>query len=100
MDDEIRSCRSTEVNRQAMFDAIEKNPSIRIQMLTNDVLCGQKNTMNILHEIGKIWKKTRWISHELTKAQMQKRVNVAQDLLNRQKQTTFLEKQLVTIDGK
>ena len=75
--DNPHSGRPIEVDRQAVLEAIEETPSLTTRMLAEDFDCDQKTIVNILHELGKIWKKTHWIPHELTEAQKRKRVNCA-----------------------
>ena len=75
--DNPSSGRPIEVDRQAVLEAIEETPSLTTRMLAEDFDCDQKTIVNILHELGKIWKKTRWVPHELAKAQKRKRVNCA-----------------------
>ena len=98
--DNPRSGRPIEVDRQAVLEAIEETPSLTTRMLAEDFDCDQKTIVNILHELGKIWKKTRWVPHELTEAQKRKRVNFSQTLLNRQNETPFLANRLITGDEK
>lgn len=99
IEDKPRSGHPQEVDRQAVLEAIEETPSLTTRMLAEDFDCDQKTIVNMLHELGKIWKKTRWVPHELTEAQKRKRVNAAQSLLDRQRQAPFLD-QLITGDEK
>jgi hypothetical protein len=69
-------------------------------MLAEDFDCDQSTIVRILHELGKVWKKIRWVLHELTAAQKTKRVDCTQTLLNRQNETPFLTNRLITGDEK
>jgi len=89
LEDRTRLGRPIEVDRQAVLDTIEEHPSLTTRMLAEDFGCGHTIIENILHELGKVWKKTRWVPHELTAAQKAKRVAVAQTLLDRQEQYAF-----------
>jgi histone-lysine N-methyltransferase SETMAR len=100
LEDKARSGRPIEVDRQAVLNAIEETPSLTTRMLADDFDCDHTTIVQILHELGKVWKKTRWVPHELTEAQKTKRVNAAQILLNRQRRTPFLANQLITGDEK
>lgn len=97
--DKPRSGRPREVDRHAVLDAIEENPSMTTRMLAEDFECSKTTIEEILREAGKVWKKSKWIPHELTQAQKQKRIDVATALLNRNNETPFLES-IVTGDEK
>ena len=66
-----------EVDRQAVLNAIEASPSLTTRMLAEDFDCAQSTIVEILKKLGKVWRKTRWLPHELTDAQKIKRVNCA-----------------------
>jgi histone-lysine N-methyltransferase SETMAR len=99
LEDKSRSGRPQEVVRQAVLAAIEETPSLTTRMLAEDFDCEQSTIVRILHELGKVWKKTRWVPHELTPAQKTKRLNAAQALLDRHCRASFLD-QLITGDEK
>lgn len=99
LEDQPRSGRPQEVDRQAVLAAVEETPSLTTRMLADDFNCDHSTIVRILNELGKVWMKTRWVPHELTPAQMTKRVNGAQTLLNRQNRVPFLD-QLITGDEK
>lgn len=92
--------RPREVDRQAVLNSIEAAPSLTTRMLAEEFECAQSTIVEILKELGKVWKKTRWVPHELTDAQKIKRVNCAQVLLDRQNETPFLANRLITGDEK
>lgn len=98
--DQSRSGRPQEVDRQAVLEAIEETPSMTCEMLAEDFECSPQTICNVLHELGKVWKKTRWVPHELTQTQKTKRVNASQALLDRQNATPFLANRLITGDEK
>lgn len=89
-----------EIERDAVLEAIEETPSLTTRMLAEDFGCSHTAIEDILHDLGKVWKKTRWVPHELTDAQKTKRVNAAQVLLDRQNETPFLANRLITGDEK
>lgn len=99
LEDQPRLGRPREIDRQAVLEAIEEAPSLTTRMLADDFECDQWTIVRVLEELGKVWKKTRWVPHELTNAQKQNRVNAAQTLLNRQRRTPFLDN-LITGDEK
>jgi histone-lysine N-methyltransferase SETMAR len=53
LSDKPRSGRSREVNRQAVVNAIEEDPSMTTRMLADDFDCDHVTILTILHEAGK-----------------------------------------------
>jgi transposase len=51
--DKPRSGRPREVDRQAVVNAIEENPSMTSRMLAEDFECDHATILNILHEAGR-----------------------------------------------
>ena len=86
-EDQPRAGRPREVDREAVLAAIEESPSLTTRMLADG--CVHGTIENILHEAGKVWKKTRWVPQEMTAAQKRNRVAAAQRLLERQETTPF-----------
>lgn len=86
LEDKKRSGRPREIDREAVIHAIEEAPTMTTRMLAEDFDCVHGTIENILHEAGLRWRKTRWIPYELTNAQKQRRVEVAEQLLNRHNQ--------------
>ena len=82
-EDQPRAGRPREVDREAVLTAIEESPSLTTRMLADDFGCVHGTIENILHEAGKVMKKTRWVPHEMTAAQKRNRVAAAQRLLER-----------------
>ena len=111
--DDPRSGRPRDVNCHAIIETIEENPSMTTRMLAEDFGCSHVWVAEILKEagkshflhpyshfsLGKTWKKSRWVPHELSDEQKQRRVDMATALLERNNETPFLEN-IVTGDEK
>jgi len=89
LQDKARSGRPREVDREAVLRAIEANPTSTTRMLADDFECSHTEIELILHEAGIKWRKIRWVPHLLTNAQKQKRVTIATELLERQREERF-----------
>ena len=105
--------RPREVDRQAVIDKIEANPSMTSRMLADEFECTNPTILNILNEAGKhAFKplspitlglkslKCKWVPHELTETQKQKRVDVCARLLKRYEEDDSLLNDIVTCDEK
>lgn len=99
LNDKPRSGRPREIDRQAVIEAIEEDPTLTVRDLANDFDCGVARIHEILKAAGKNWKKSNWIPKELTQAQKTKRRRTARRLLRRQNRVPFLNN-VVTIDEK
>ena len=69
LEDRTRLGRPIEVDRQAVLDTIEEHPSLTTRMLAEDFGCGHTIIENILHELGKVWKRhvgspMSWLQHK------------------------------------
>jgi histone-lysine N-methyltransferase SETMAR len=99
LDDQPRSGRPREIDREAVIEAIDEDPTLTVRDLANDFECGVARIHEILKAAGKKWKKSNWIPHELNQSQKDKRRRIARKLLRRQNRTPFLNR-IVTIDEK
>ena len=95
-----RSGRPREVNRQAVINKIEEQPSMTTRMLADEFDCHHSTIEEILHEAGKKWLKSKWVPHELTDAQKQKRLDVATRLFDRYSSDQLSLEYIVTCDEK
>lgn len=94
-----RSGRPREIDRDAVIETIDLDPTLTTGDLAEDFDCGETIIRKILKEAGKIWKKASWVPHGLNPNQMQTRMDVAKLLLNRHHRSPFLNK-IITIDEK
>ena len=100
LEDQPRSGRPQEVDRQAVLEMVEENPSMTCRMLAEEFDCCFKTIANILHELGKAWKKSKWVLHELTEAQKEKRAEVARRHLDRYAREPGFLNDIITCDEK
>jgi len=99
LNDQPRSGRPREIDREAVIEAIEEDPTLTTEDLAGDFECTQMAIWKILKAAGKKWRKSNWIPKELTQAQKNKRKKIARKLLRRQNRTPFLDN-IVTVDEK
>lgn len=99
IEDQPRSGRPREIDRDALLEHVEANPTKSTRMLAADFGCSHTQIIEILHELGKTWRCSKWVPHDLTPGQRQLRVNIATELLLRHQQRPFLEK-ILTSDVK
>jgi transposase len=97
--DQPRSGRPREIDREAVIEAIDLDPTLTVRDLANEFECGVARIHEILKKAGKKSKKGRWVPHALNQAQMRKRKDVARALLRRHRRASFLAN-IVTIDEK
>jgi histone-lysine N-methyltransferase SETMAR len=95
--DKEHTGRPREIDREAVIRAIQASPTMTTRMLADDFECDQRSIVNILHEAGFKWRKTRLVPYELTEAQKQKRVDVCTELRERQNQIPFVQ-DVITMD--
>lgn len=98
--DQPREGRPQEVDRQAVLEAIEENPSLTTRMLAGDFDCSHMTICRILHELEKTCRKTKWVPHELNEAQKAKRVGVSGRLFNRYSHEPLFLHDIITMDEK
>lgn len=76
-----RSGRPREVNREDVIARIEEEPTLTCRMLADEFDCAHNTIWHTLQEAGKKCLKTKWVPHELTDVQKQKRFDAATRLL-------------------
>lgn len=65
-----------------------------------DFDCSPQTISNIMHELGKTWKKSKWIPHELTAGQKSNRVRTSTHLLALIEEDPEILNDIVTVDEK
>jgi histone-lysine N-methyltransferase SETMAR len=95
--DKQHTGRPQEIDREAVIQTIETNPTLTTRMLADDFNCSHTAIEKILHEAGLKWRKTRLVPYQLMDAQKQKRVDVSTELLERQNQSPFVQ-DVITMD--
>jgi histone-lysine N-methyltransferase SETMAR len=91
--------RPTVIDNMVIEVDIESNPRQTCLDLAEKYCIGEETVRRKLHQIGKIWKLSRWVPHTLTTQNKQRRIMVCTLLLQRQKEAPFLDR-LVTCDEK
>uniref|UniRef100_A0A914H673 Mos1 transposase HTH domain-containing protein n=1 Tax=Globodera rostochiensis TaxID=31243 RepID=A0A914H673_GLORO len=99
VEDAPRSGRPVTIDEDAVLAAIEADPTLSTRMLAEDFDCSHVQIFKILHKLGKRVRKGRWVPHELTQQQKNRRLEAAQQLLQRHQETPFLDR-IVTCDEK
>jgi histone-lysine N-methyltransferase SETMAR len=99
VNDQPRSGRPREIDREAVIEAIDLDPTLTTEDLADEFECTQMAIWKILKAAGKKWRKGRWVPKELTQAQKRRRMEVAQALLNRPRRANLLAN-IVTVDEK
>lgn len=99
VEDQPRSGRPSTIDEDAVLQAIEAEPTLSTRMLAEDFRCSHMQIARILHKLGKQVRKGRWVPHELTQQQKNRRLEAAQQLLQRYQEEPFLDR-IVTCDEK
>ena len=94
--DQPRSGRPQEIDRDVLIEHLEANPTKSTRMLAAELDCSHMQIDNILREVGKTWRCSKWLPYDLTQGQQQQRVNIANELLQRHHQQPFLQRVLTS----
>ncbi|PZR20713.1 MAG: hypothetical protein DI538_30100, partial [Azospira oryzae] len=98
--DEPRLGRPREVDRQAVINRIEEDPSMSCRMLADEFDRDPMTIWHILQEAGKHYLKSKWVPHELIMPQQTKRFNACVQLLERHSEDRLDLRDIVTCDEK
>ena len=90
--------RPSNFNDQALLSAVEEDESLTTRMLAEDFNVDHSTIVRRLKKLGKVWKLAGWVPHELSENNKAERVRIFTELLKRNEQTSFLNKNLVTGD--
>ena len=97
--DEIRSGRPSEIDHSAIIEAVEENCHSSAREISNDLNVSKTSVSRILNQEKFVNSFDQLVPHDLTPAQMTKRVEASRKLLHRLTYDDFL-KNLVTTDEK
>ena len=61
IEDQPRSGRPVEIDREALLEHVEANPTKSTRMLASDFGCSHPQIVEILHELGKTWRCSKWL---------------------------------------
>lgn len=99
LEDEPRTGRPLSLDIEALPTAIEDNSSLTCQELSLIFNVSDETIRQHLHKIGKTYKLSKWIPHELSEANKQLRLTNCLSLLSRENSEPFLDR-LLTCDEK
>ena len=99
LDDLPRSGRPLKVDVDALQQLIEEDPRLTTRDLSERLGCSHVAIEKHLRELGKTWKYSVWIPHELTPLQQQRRVDSCMELLTSHRNYAWLNN-LITSDEK
>lgn len=99
VEDKDRSGRKRSFENSKLQQLLEENPYAKQQLLAEALNVDQKTVSNHLHEMGMILKESKWVPHELTERNIEKRFTTCEMLLARQKSKGILHR-IVTGDEK
>ncbi len=68
LEDNARSGRPTEIDSDALREAVEANTGVSTRRLSNDLGVSKSSVANHLHRLGKVHRSCRFVPHELTEA--------------------------------
>ncbi|CAK9826066.1 Histone-lysine N-methyltransferase SETMAR [Anthophora retusa] len=99
LSNEPRGRPKTQVDNDVLKATVEANSSQSARELSLMYNVSKQTILTHLAQIGKVKKLDKWIPHELTDAQKERRLDACLSLLSRNKAEPFL-KQIVTCDEK
>ncbi|XP_045390617.1 histone-lysine N-methyltransferase SETMAR-like [Lemur catta] len=99
LEDEERSSRPSEVDNDQLRSVMEADPLTTTQEGAEELKVGHSTVIQHLKHIGKVKKLDKWVPHELTENQRNRRFEVSSSLLVRNNNEPFLDR-IVTCDEK
>lgn len=99
LEDEDRPGRPMELDLDRLRSEVEADPYLTTRDLADFLGVDQKTAVNGLHAIGKKWKLGRWIPHDLTDYDKDRRVDMASTLLTLHRRFDWLDN-VITGDEK
>lgn len=93
------SGRPSTVDPSALLKAVESNPQESARKLAIKLNLSKTTVVDHLHNLGKIYKRCQETPHDLTPAQIERRLNVCKDLLQNPQDMRFFRR-IITCDEK
>lgn len=90
LEDNDRSGRPPTINIRTIQETVEADPYLSLRCLGRMFGCSNKQVGNILHKLGKVCKLGRWVPHELSERDMERRVQSCLVLLSRRRNFRWL----------
>ena len=97
--DDERSGRPSAVNNEQLRALVEENPRTTLRDIGSRLNVSSRTVGTHMQEIGKSKKLDKWVPHELTQHQKDRRFELASALLLRNRNDPFLDR-IVTCDEK
>ncbi|XP_032005430.1 histone-lysine N-methyltransferase SETMAR isoform X1 [Hylobates moloch] len=99
LEDEERSGRPSEVDNDQLRAIIEADPLTTTREVAEELNVNHSTVVRHLKQIGKVKKLDKWVPHELTENQKNRRFEVSSSLILRNHNEPFLDR-IVTCDEK
>ena len=99
LEDKPRAGRPKTLDLEQLQGAIEKDSSQTCQELARRFRVSDETVRVHLHKLGKSWKMSKWVPHELSAANRLQRLNICTSLLTRNKHCPILDR-ILTCDEK
>ncbi|XP_017368133.1 histone-lysine N-methyltransferase SETMAR isoform X2 [Cebus imitator] len=99
LEDEERSGRPSEVDNDHLRAIIEADPLTTTREVAEELNVNHSTVVRHLKQIGKVKKLDKWVPHELTENQKNRRFEVSSSLILRNNNEPFLDR-IVTCDEK
>lgn len=97
--DKPRSGRPVLCDTNALLELVESDPSLTTRCMATTLGCSQSTIVTQLHRLGKVAKLSRWIPHDLSIRDRQRRIECSLSLLSRSRNFSWLD-HLITGDEK
>jgi histone-lysine N-methyltransferase SETMAR len=91
LDDKPRSGRPPEVNVDSLRTVVESDPTLTTRCMGSILGCSHTTIENSLHAIGKVPKYGRWVPHQLSAFDRQRRIDNCMSLLSRSRRFDWLD---------
>lgn len=99
VEDAPRAGRPEVFNSDALLELVEAEPNLTVDMIAQRLNSSHGTVHRHLVQLGKVSKLGKWVPHRLSVANLQQRVNVCSQLLQRLENESFLNR-IVTGDEK
>nr|CDJ84488.1 transposase [Haemonchus contortus] len=99
LEDDERSGRPSAVDNEQLRALVEENPRTTLKDIGSRLSVSSRTVGTHMQEIGKSQKLDKWVPHELTQHQEDRRYDLASALLLRNRNDPFLDR-IVTCDEK
>ncbi|XP_059741331.1 mariner-like transposase isoform X1 [Bos taurus] len=92
LEDDERSARPSEVDNDQLREIIDADPLKTTRKIAEELKVNHSTVVRHLKQIGKVKKLNKWVPHELTEIQKNRRFEVSSSLILRNKNEPFLDR--------